>query len=206
MNSIEPLPMRKRIMVFAAVILMGIGVLAEESETAYLESLAKEIKMIKESGALNENHKHLEYFIGDWESQVKYWFQPNTEPVTDKQDIQVIPLIEGRFTLARLKGNLLGTPYEIDVIMGYDSVKKEFFSISLSDLGTGYTINPGTLDKTGKTRTDTGEGQDSATGEKVKLRAVTTIIDKDKYTYEQYQTYPGKEEFKSMEVVYLRKK
>lgn len=151
-----------------------------------------------------ENHKFLDYFVGEWESQVKYYIEPGVEPITFKEQISVQWILGGRFTYAVLKGNLPGQPYDVYVYTGYNNYKKEFFAIQLSTMGTGYYLSTGHLDKTGKIRTDTAVVEDPISG-KINVKAVTTLVDRNKYLYDFYVLDDKGKETKVMDVVYTRK-
>jgi hypothetical protein len=152
-----------------------------------------------------ENHKFLDYFIGEWESLVKFIPEPGAAPVTYKESISVQWILGGRYTYAVLKGNLAGKDYEVYVYTGYDNFKKEFFAIQLSTMGTGYYLSTGHLDITGKIRTDTAVLEDPTVG-KINVKAVTTLVDRDKYLYDFYFLDDKGKETKIMDVVYSRKK
>jgi hypothetical protein len=83
--------------------------------------------------------------------------------------------------------------------------KKQFVSVTFGTTSTDFHFISGTLDKTGKVRTDTGYEDDFMTGERIKVKGVTTLIDNDTYKYEYYQIDAKGNEFKSMEIIYTRK-
>jgi hypothetical protein len=94
------------------------------------------------------------------------------------------------------------------MIIGYDNYKKQFMTLWIDSTGTGFSLTAGTLDQTGKIRTETGEWDDFMTGVKAGVKIVTTLIDADKYLFEMFMVdlnAPGKE-FKNMEMLSTRKK
>ncbi len=196
--------------IFFTFSIMNAVVLAdkEKQELSGEQEQEKMIKLFKEYASPGENHKFLQYFVGQWESIQKIWPEPGSEPITRKQEINVQSLFGGRFTKAYIKthGEVLGISIEGIVITGYDNYKKEFVSVSYGTTGTNLSFMSGTLDKNAKIRIDTGHYDDIFTGEKLKVKGVTTIIDKDRYTYEYYYFDPRKNEIKSMEITYTRKK
>jgi hypothetical protein len=196
------------IVIFLLLVSMGMdgATLAAQEKNPIIEKTLKELIVMKDLTAPGENHKHLEYFIGNWESAVKLWVEPGTDPLCYRQDIFVKFLLGGRITYAEIKSNILGAESDQVVITGYDSIKKEFYQVTFSDLGTRYTTSAGTLDKSGKIRTETLLYEDSATGEKVTFKFVTTLIDNNKYTFDVYQIDSKGKETKGMEVTYFRKK
>jgi hypothetical protein len=174
------------------------------------EEQEKMMKLWEKYATPGENHKHLEYFVGKWESIHKIWEKPGTgdNPIIRHQEINVKSILGGRYLKAHIKfkEKVMGKSAEGIVITGYDNFKEEFFAISFSGMATGYFVTSGTLDKSGKTRTETGIIHDYyITGKKIKVKGVTTIINRDKYVYQFYQPDSKGNEFKSMEIIYTRK-
>jgi hypothetical protein len=194
--------------IFFAISIMNVEVLADKKKQESSDEQEKMIKLWKEYAAPGEKHKFLEYFVGQWESRQKIWLEPGSDPLIRNQDIYVESLYGGRFTKAyiKIKEKIYGMSIEATVITGYDNYKKQFVSVTFGSSGTEFVHMYGTLDDTGKIRTDTGYVDDVVTGERVKLKGVTTLINKDTYTYEMFQTEPRGNEIKYMEIIYTRKK
>jgi hypothetical protein len=146
--------------------------------------------------------------VGEWESIQKFWPEPDSKPIIREQEISVESIYEGRFTRAHIKtiGEIMGVTIEATVITGYDNYKKKFVSVTFGTTGTDLSFMSGILDKTGKIRIDTGQYDDFFTGKKTKVKAITTLINNDQYTYEYYYFDPQGNKIKSMEITYTRKK
>jgi hypothetical protein len=188
---------------FLAVLSSAVSAQEKNPEISEAEQKAREL-LEQQYANPGENHKFLDYFIGDWESLVKYYTEPGAEPFIYKEQISVQWILGGRYTYAVLKGNLLGKDYEVFVYTGYNNYKKEFFAIQLSTMGTGYYLSTGLLDKSGKIRTDTAVVEDPTAG-KIDVKSVTTLVDRDKYLYDFYVLDDKGKETKVMDVVYTRK-
>jgi len=199
------------VILITAVLLLvwaGLSCYAEEKKN---EPTKEQIEMYKKWLSLTspgEKHKHLQYFVGEWESVQKILQGEGKEPVTRHQDISVESLYEGRFTRAviRFREKIMGMLAEGIVITGYDSYKKEFMSVTFGSLGTRFSINRGQLDESGKTRIDWGESENMFTGKKNNTKAVTLILGPDKYRYDYYDVDDQGKENKVMEIIYTRKK
>ncbi|UCH94056.1 MAG: DUF1579 family protein [Candidatus Aminicenantes bacterium] len=169
----------------------------------------KIIETWKKYSSPGEMHKYLQYFVGHWESvQNIFPRSAGDEVMVMYQEIHVESLFEGRFIKAHIKAKKksMGSYTETIVITGYDNYKQKVISTTFSNKATDFTILTGTLDKSGKTRIDTGMRTNIFTGREYKIRAVTTIINPDKYIYEYYEPDPNGSEFKVMEITYTRKK
>ncbi|NIM14753.1 MAG: DUF1579 domain-containing protein [Candidatus Aminicenantes bacterium] len=193
------------LVIFLFTWVLGSAVSAEEKKQELSEEDQKMMELLETYATPGENHKHLEYFVGEWESQVKMFGDPGTEPITHQQAITVKWILGKRYLHAHLRGELMGKPYEVFVYTGYDNYNKKYFAIQLSTMDTGYFISSGTLDKSGKIRTETGI-MDEVTGEKINVKAVTTLMDRNKYMYEFYSIDSKGKETKAMEIIYYRKK
>jgi len=205
MKMIKPV-MLSLLVVFLATLVLSVS--AREKNQEMTEEQEKMMELWKKYTFPGEKHKHIEYFVGEWESVLKSWRDPGKEPEIRTQGIKVESFFDGRFTKAHIKTDAgdVGMLLETIVINGYDNYKQEFFSITLSKQRTDYYLTTGKLDKTGKIRTDTAERTDIFTGEKYRVKAITTIINRDKYTYEYYRIDPEGNEVKKMDITYTRKK
>lgn len=154
------------------------------------------------------NHKYLEGFAGEWEAVVKQWMKPGEPPATSKQRMKAKMLMDGRYLKYSIKGTMMDMPFEGISITAYDNFEKKFISMWIDSMGTGIYMTEGTLDKTGKIRTETGLWNDIATGGKTKVKMVYKTVDKDNIFFEMYMSGGmfGDKEVKSMEVTYTRKK
>ncbi len=194
------------LVVFLATLVLSVS--AREKNQEMTEEQKKMMELWKKYTFPGEKHKYIEYFVGEWESEMKSWRQPGKEPEVRTQKIKVESFFDGRFTKAHIKTDAsdIGMILETIVINGYDNFKQECFSITFSKQRTDYYLTTGKWDKAGKIRTDTAVRTDIFTGNQYRVKAVTTIIDQNKYTYDYYRIDPGGNEIKKMEITYTRKK
>lgn len=178
---------------------LNVTVLAEEKKMSPEEQ--KMMKLWQEYATPGENHKYLEYFVGEWDSTSKMWPKPGAEPMVEKQVVKSKMFFGGRYLKSHIKGPMMGMPSEGMMITAYDNFKKKFISIWLDSQGTGIFQASGALDTSGKVRTETAVWDDIMTGGKANYKLVTKIIDKNTYVFEMYHN-----NFKSMEMTYKRKK
>lgn len=203
--------MIKHVMLSLLIVFLAslvLSVYAQEKNQEMSQEQKKMMELWKKYTFPCEKHKHIAYFVGEWESVIKSWSVPGKPPDVRTQEIKVESFFDGRFTKAYIKTDAsdVGMLLETIVINGYDNYKQEFFSITLSKQRTDYYLTTGKLDETGKIRTDTAVRTDIFTGEQYRVKAITTIINHDKYTYEYYRIDPAGKEVKEMEIIYTRKK
>lgn len=154
------------------------------------------------------NHKYLEGFTGEWDAVAKQWMKPGEPPMINKMPMKAKMIMGGRYLKYSIKGTMMGMPFEGVSITAYDNLEKKFISMWLDNMGTGIYMTEGTLDKTGKIRTETGLWNDIASDGKAKVKMVYTTVDKDNILFEMYMSggIYGEKEVKTMEVTYTRKK
>jgi hypothetical protein len=161
----------------------------------------------KEYATPNENHKLLNSFVGKWNYTIQWWMSPDAKPEESKGTSEVKWIMGGRFLKqsAEGKGMSKDQPFKGMGILGYDNAEKHYKSVWIDNMGTGMMIGSGSYDPSTKTFVDKGTFSCPTQSEKT-YRTVTTVINKDKYTYEMYTTGPDGKEFRNMEIVFNRKK
>ncbi|MEP6956843.1 MAG: DUF1579 domain-containing protein [Chthoniobacterales bacterium] len=163
----------------------------------------------------NENHKLLADLAGNWTYTTKMWMDPdpNAKPMESKGTATRKAIMGGRYFVAEAKSKMAmpgpdgkmqdfdfaGTSFE-----GYDNVKKKFVSTWVDNMGTGILMSEGTYDPASKTFTYAAEGE-MVPGQKMQIREIIKVVDKDHHIFEWYDTSRGTEA-KTMEISYTRAK
>ena len=165
---------------------------------------------MKEFMTPNENHRVLDYFVGNWDYSMKFWMKPEMAPEETTGTSDGKWILDGRFLQQTVKGMSMGQPFEGLALIGYDNAKKEYRNIWLDNMGTGVMMSSSTYDPTAKTFTEKGSHSCPLenSGEKA-FRAVIEVQDQNHYTYKWFTTPPNEptaSEFKAMEINYTRKK
>lgn len=193
--------MKKFLVITLTLFVISVGIMAQDQSKEDKAMMEKWMKY----ATPNENHKTLEYFEGKWDTVSKTWMKPGDKMVETKGTYFSKMILGGRFLQSKMKGTLMGMPYEGFSVMGYDNLNKKFVGYWIDNASTGIFPIEGTLNKEGKVRTDTGNWDDIMTGGKSKVKMVTTILSKDKYKFEMFMILPDGKEFRSMEMIYTRK-
>jgi hypothetical protein len=148
-------------------------------------------------------HEMLANMVGEWDGDITMWMDPTQPPQVSKGTAKYESIFDGRYIVGKFTGNMMGMPFNGMEVSGYDNVKKVYFSNWYDNMGTGVMYVEGTYDKTSNTCNYTGETMDPM-GNKMKVREVVTIIDKDHSKFEMFMDM-GTGEMKSMEISYTRK-
>lgn len=197
---------RKTGVVFLVVCFIGMSQFqAAQEKPMSEEEMMKKFLAYSTPGA---NHEYLEYFVGNWDAVNKMWPAPGAEPVIQKHKMSGKMILGGRYYQYEIEGTFQGMPFKGLNTTGFDNTKKIFISLWLDNMGTGFYMTEGTLDKSRKIRTETGKWDDIMTGGKMDVKMVYKIVDEDTFVFEMHQKAAmfGNKEFLTMEITYTRRK
>ncbi|GJL56603.1 MAG: hypothetical protein NPIRA02_37350 [Nitrospirales bacterium] len=151
----------------------------------------------------NDNHEVLNPLVGTWSHVVKWWMKPGSVPEVSKGTSETKWLMGGRYLQHTATGMSMGQPFEGMGFTGFDNKKRKYQTIWMDNMGTGIMTGEGTYDPSQKTLTDHGLYTDALMGQRA-YRGVVTIIDDNHHKYEMYSLDQSGQEFRMMEIVYIR--
>lgn len=190
-------------MVLFAVLFSVISINAQDQQTT--SPNADEMKAWQEYMAPGEPHKLMADCVGDWTFKMKMWMDPSAEPQTYEGTSTSEMILGGRYLRTISKSVMMEMPFEGQMIEGYDNKTKEYTSVWIDNFGTGVAISKGTYDPATKSYTMVGTYIDPMTGQPVKNKQITTIVDKDHQKMEYFMEDKTGKEFKTMEIESTRK-
>ena len=163
-------------------------------------------KAWKESMTLGEPHKMLAKSEGTWNGEVTMWMADGAPPMKSTSTAVNKMIYGGLYQQSTHTGNMMGMPFQGSSVMGYDNLKKEYFSTWIDNMGSGILVSTGNWDDATKTLNLSGEMK-CMNGQDATLREVFRVVDDNNQVLEMYGPDPktGKE-FKTMEIKYTRKK
>ncbi len=167
---------------------------------------AAQMEMLEKLSQPGKYHELLENFVGTWSADVTMWMDPNAPPVVSKGQASFKLIFDGRFLYGDFLGEFMGAPFKGINIMGYDNVKKQFFSIWLDNSTTGLLSSTGTYDADTKKFHFRAEMFDPLSGQTMEMREEAYFSSKDEYISVTYGKFKDGEEFKNMEMKYTRVK
>jgi hypothetical protein len=150
-------------------------------------------------------HKLLEPFVGSWNVATTMWSVPGAPPMTSTGTSEVAWVLGGRYIQEKVKGEMMGQPFEGMGCTGYDNFKKRFVGTWMDTMGTMMLTSTGEADSTGKVFTYSSTMDDVVSGKPMTVREVVRVVDHDKHVFEMYGPDPSGKEFKTLEMVYTRK-
>lgn len=188
---------------FCMVILMTLPLMVSPQDQT-----VKDNEMMKKWQAYStpgKSHGYLAAKEGTWEGVVKHWYKPGGEAVVSKALATNTMILGGRYLKTEHSGELMGMPINGVNIQCYDNYKKEFATLWIDDMGTGFYLTHGNLDASGNVLTEEGLWDDFLTGKKVKIKTVSTPVSANSFRFETYAEGPDGQYYRSMEIVYKKK-
>ncbi len=190
-----------------ATILVSAGLLAQEK--GYEEMSPQEQAMMQawmKYMTPGEEHQRLVAKAGEWTYTAKMWQAPGAEPMEFEGTAKIKPIMDGRYILERVEGPFMGEQFHGIGIFGFDNLTKTYVGVWVDNLGTGIMKYEGTSSGNGSTIHWMGDHPDLLNGVYTKNRQTDKTIDEDHSLSTFYDTTPGGQEFKHMEMHYSRKK
>jgi hypothetical protein len=155
-------------------------------------------------------HRHMMESAGTWTQESKHWMYPGAEPEVATATATMKPIMGGRYMLEELRGRteMNGEPYDFEGmgVFGFDKMKKKHVYVWVDNMSTMIMAGEGTADPTGKIITYYSTMPDVMTGGTMELKSVVTEHAPDRQTVEVFQKMPDGSWFRSMEMIYTRKK
>ena len=167
---------------------------------------AAQMEMLEKLSQPGKHHELLENLVGTWSADVTIWMDPNAPPIVSKGQATFKLIFDGRFLYGDFLGEFMGAPFKGINIMGYDNVKKEFFSIWLDNSTTGLLSSKGNYDAGTKKFHFRAEMFDPLSGQIMEMREEAYFSSKDEYISVTYAKLKDGEEFKNMEMKYTKVK
>ena len=187
-------------------VLVAGGAIAQQQEQK-APDMATMMKEFAKWSAPGDAHKNLEKLAGTWTTTQRMWMDPSGQPMESKGTAEFHMGLGGRFLMQSYKGDFMGMPFEGMGTVGYDNFKKVYTSAWADNMGTAMMIAEGTANTAGSEISLSGTMDEPMTGEKnKKFREVMKLQGPDQFTFEMYDTIPGKGEVKVMEIVHTRSK
>lgn len=187
----------------AVVALMVVGV----GGTAALAQSAEEqaaMAAMEKAGTPGKQHQWLASKAGDWTFTAKFWMNPAGPPMDATGTVQRSATLGGRVLAEKVLSEMMGQPFEGHGMTGYDNVKQEFWSTWNDNMTTGVMLSTGQCDDKGSCAFNSTY-TDPMTGETRQSRMASSS-EGDKEVFESFDKAPDGKEYKSMEIVYTRKK
>lgn len=148
-------------------------------------------------------HEELANHAGAWNVRTKMFMTPDAEAVEMDATADSEMILGGRYLLENFKGTMMGEPFEGMLIIGYNNLTEEYFSMWMDTWGTAVHQTQGARSENG-TLVMTGRMHDVLTPEGRGWRHVIQP-DGSNYVVKLYDTLPDGTEWLVMDMTYSRR-
>ena len=190
--------------VAAATFFAGRASTSLTAQEPHKKDAAQEMAEWQEAaGKVGMRHKVLDAFTGTWKAEVTAWMDPSAEPMVMPGTMTNDWVMDGKFLRQKFTGDFLGEKFTGLGYWGFNNATKEYESVWLDSTNTAITVSTGKPDVNEHTFTTHGVEVDPRSGQKVRIKSVTTVQDKDHHTFERYYMTDGGP-VKGMKIAYTR--
>lgn len=148
----------------------------------------------------NENHQALEPLVGSWSHELTFWQTPDAEPTTMTATSESRWVMDGRYVQSDYTGDFMGMPFKGRDMIGYDNLKKKYFSVWVDNMSTGPMEAWGTYDAEAKALSLEGSAIDPMSGKELQSKSTLKVLDDGSLHYEAFMEGDDGEMFKHMEI------
>ena len=198
--------MTRKLMTVTMMLLICATVAVAQEKPA--EMSAEEMAMMEafaKAATPGDQHKHLAKMAGEWNVKAKFWMEPG-DPMQSEGTASRSMMLDGRVLAESFKGEFMGMPFAGHGMTGYDNVTGLYWSTWNDTMSTGLMKMEGQCTDSGDKCTWIGSNLDPMTGKMMFSKGVSTTQSSDREVFESFVIGPDGKEFKTMELVYTRKK
>lgn len=192
-----------------SVLAAGCGSSPKKTKTPTQDAIAPDsgssMSFTVSNNAPGESHRYLDPMVGDFSAKATFWESASAMPQTSNAQAKSRWILDGRFVLTDFRGQMFGDSFEGVAMMGYDNAKQCYVSTWADTTSTALLpIAEGTCSRDGKVFTSTRRKQAPSSGAWTTERCVTTVVSRDRHTFEMFVTPDGGTEYRALEIVYTR--
>jgi hypothetical protein len=195
--------MKKHRLILAALaaVACASGAFATEPQV----DLKAELEKAKKYTAPGPNHKELERFLGQWDTETRLMLPTPTQP--EKGTASYSWLMEGRWVKGESSGTMMGMPIRTFGILGYDNFKMSYVTANVNSFDTTLTTSEGDMDPSGKAILSYGTLDEYLTGEHDKMvKYVWRFLSADEMILEVHDLPIGEKNTQVIEIRFKRRK
>lgn len=173
-----------------------------DTDRQMADAMAKAAKLTAPGG----HHRELERFLGTWTISSTLSMAGQTTP-PEPGTVTWSWLMEGRWLKAEGNGSMMGMPFSIFQLLGYDNFKMSFVWTGVSNLDTAMVHAEGDMDPSGASLILYGTLDEYLTGEHDKMvKYLYRFESPDRMTLEVHDLPIGERNTKVMEFTFERMK
>jgi hypothetical protein len=168
--------------------------------------IGAELEKAKRWTAPGANHKELERFLGQWDTETRLML-PTGPTAPEKGTATYSWLMEGRWVKGESSGSMMGFPIRTFGILGYDNFKMSYVTANVNSFDTTLTTSEGDMDPSGKAILAYGTLDEYLTGEHDKMvKYVWRFLSADEMVLEVHDLPIGEKNTQVIEIRFKRRK
>ncbi len=192
---------------FAAVLLAAVPAVAaadDPSDSKPPMSPEEQAMMAAWEKAMTPGAQHqwLASMAGNWEFTGTFWMTPGAPPTVSTGTAVRSMMLGGRVMVEKVESTMMEMPFEGQGMTGFDNVSGEWWSTWNDNMGTGVMVSTG---KCADHKCELWGSYNDAMSGKKSVR-MTSEHGADSETHRMFDKGPDGAEWKTMELVYTRKK
>lgn len=151
-----------------------------------------------------EGHHRLNPFVGKWNARVNFFMAPGEPPNESAGFMENQWILGGRYLEQRYRSEMMGQPFEGRGLWGYCNGRQCYEGNWIDTWGTSMMVSRGLSDPSGRVFTMLGEVFSPGAGGPIPCRAVATIHDANRNSYDMFFPGPDGREMHMMSIEYTR--
>ena len=156
-----------------------------------------------QAGTPGPQHAELAKGVGHYRVETHYWMGPDQPAMPMDATANVEMILDGRYMVQEWKSDFMGMPFEGRLIMGFNNLTQEYWSLWIDSSSTGYSISTGKENENGDIVLH-GMMHDPLTPHGRPYRSVSTQAQDGDFMFTMYDSTPDGGEFKVMEMKYIK--
>lgn len=150
-----------------------------------------------------EPHAELAKGVGSFDVTGWQWVSPDAPPEPVHATAQTRAAMGGRYLIQEYQSDFAGMPFEGMMLMGFDNVAREYWTVWIDNFGTGCMMSRGVERPDGRIEL-LGTVRDLLTPGGRPFRSVTWHRDDGSSVFEMHDSHPDGSESKVMELIYTK--
>jgi Protein of unknown function (DUF1579) len=153
----------------------------------------------------NEIHQMLAEYEGDFNVEISMWMMEGTAPTLFNVSSKNQMHLGNRFLEMTQSGKMMNMEYQSVSTIGYNTISKLFSQYTITNMGTGSLYLEGLWDAKKRIANLKGKMTNPMDNKPIAIRQQISFIDKNHLLIENFDTYEGGVEKKTVQYAFSRK-
>jgi hypothetical protein len=156
-----------------------------------------------QAGTPGEHHRHMDAFVGTWDTEVSLWMDPTRPPDVTEGTMETRWILDGRYLENVYDGEAMGMPFAGRGILAYDNAAQTYRGVWIDSMSTHLQESAGYVNEDGTRWTMRTSATDPMTGEPIEGKEEIVVEGPDRHVMTAWMKQ-GDAWVKTMQIVYTR--